>query len=180
MTSNTLISQEERTSLEERPGSILESPISSRMTAVIDQIGDLDSRISARLSNQETALCAVGSTGYFHEWTIPDAQTKLEPLGLFSSSNKFVSSDSFSIGPYSNLQLRLYPLNSSLNNSPSVWLIHSPSGTDPNGPSLPVYVDLGIGRSKRAQCRMKKVPELLGSLGIGSSWIRPGLYTIGS
>jgi hypothetical protein len=162
-TSVPSITQDEILHLEKRLYALVESSLSSRINSVIDQIGDLDSRISAKLTSQESALCAIGSSGYFYDWTIVDAKTKLESLGLFSSNNKFVSSEIFSIGPYSNLQLRLYPLSSSLSDSPSVWLIHSPSGTDINSqPSLPVYVDLGIGRSKRGLCRMKKVQELFG------------------
>ena len=135
--------------------------LSSKMNLLADQISDLDMRISARLGTQDSAIQALRSTGYFHEWTIRDAKSKLHSLGLMSTGGKFVSSETFSIGPYSNLQLRLYPVSSSLSSSPSIWLIHSPSGSDA-AISLPLYVDLGIGKSKKALCRMKKVQELFG------------------
>jgi len=149
--------------LEERLRKQWEEDLSCRMSLLVDQVSDLDSRISARFGNQESSIRALASTGYFYDWTIRDAKSKLHGLGVMSTGGKFVSSEMFSIGPYSNLQLRLYPVSSSLSNSsPSVWLIHSPSGTDQSPAALPVYVDLGIGRSKRALCRMKKVQELFG------------------
>ena len=135
--------------------------VSQNFHHMVEEIESLETRLSSSINRQDMAIRALGTSGYFHEWTIRDAKSKLQSLGLLSSGGKFVSSEIFSIGPYSNLQLRLYPLSSSLASNTSVWLIHAP-GSDQNGPSLPVFVDLGIGKSRRALCRMKKVQELFG------------------
>ena len=42
---------------------------------------------------------------------------------------------------------------------PCVWLVHRPMN---DSVALPVFVDIAVGRSKRSQCRMKKVQELFG------------------
>lgn len=120
------------------------SEINSRISPIESQLALISNSVASKLTEQDTLLRSAVSAGHYHDWHVDPTTMK--------SAAKYVSSDWFSIGPYPNMQLRLFPETS------TVWLIHRPEGDLP----LPVFVDLSIGRSKRAMCRVKKTAELFG------------------
>ena len=130
-----------------------------RLFELQSQIDSLVTETASRLSMQETRLMAVAHSGFHYDWDLTHPIPRLNSLGLLSTGGKHVNSDLFDVGPYKNLQLRLFPVNAPGTDSPTLWLIHRPVSADT---PIPVYVDLSIGTHKRGPIKMKKVQELFG------------------
>jgi len=124
-----------------------------------NEVLNLSQHFSRQLEAHAKTLKAVSLAGYRHEWKIVQAASKFKSLGLLSAPNKFVNSESFSIGPYENLQLRVFPVSTQTSDQPTVWLIHRPESYEA---VVPIFVDLAVGSSKRGPIKLKKVQELFG------------------
>jgi hypothetical protein len=154
----------------------LEHLVSSRVNPVLEEvrenqtyrteIGALDAKLSRleseftdQLAMQHTMVKNIAHAGYRYEWKISDAISRFKSLGILSSGGKYVTCEQFNIGPYRNLSLRLFPISTTSQESPTVWLIQRPGSSDA---ILPLYVDISIGFSKRGPILRKQVSELFG------------------
>ena len=155
--------QESLKSLEEKcsTGSFKQSQdLKSSILKILDeQILEASKTLASKIDAQSKIIQAISLAGYRHEWTIQNASSRFKSLGLLASANKYVSSEPFSIGPYLNMQFRLYPVSTQSLDQPTVWLIHRPSSSDS---VVPIFVDLAVGLCKRGPLKQKKVQELFG------------------
>jgi len=142
---------------------ILAAAPNEQVEEVKEGLLNIRAEIDSRFRDQDSHIQSIASTGHYYEWQIQNAKSKLNSLGVLLAPGKFVSSENFSIGPYKNFQLRFYPVSSPISSTPSVWLVHGGSSTlGTPDVSLPVYIDIGIGMTKKCMCKMKKVSELFG------------------
>ena len=114
-----------------------------------------------KLLKQSAMMTAIAHSGFRYDWNISNAITRFSSLGLLGGSGggKFVSSELFSIGPYKNLSIRIFPLSTISGDAPTVWLINRPASPDA---VIPLYVDVSVGLSKRGPIKRKQVQELFG------------------
>ena len=129
------------------------------LKTVQEKINEYSNNISLQLESQSKAIQAVALSGFRHEWVVQNAASRFKSLGLLSSPNKFVSSESFSVGPYPNMQLRIFPVSTQTVDQPTVWLIHRPGAADD---VIPIFVDLALGSAKRGPLKVKRMQELFG------------------
>jgi hypothetical protein len=131
-----------------------------RVRSLEQQLKALRSEMQTSLSSHKSIMTAIASSGFRYEWNISNAIARFTSLGLLGGNGgKFVSSETFNIGPYKNLSLRFFPISTVNGDSPTVWLIARPLNPDA---ILPVFVDIGIGTSKRGPLKRKQVQELFG------------------
>ncbi len=124
------------------------------------QLSSMRSEFIDRLSTQAATMNAIAHSGLRYEWKIKSAVARLTSLGILGgSTGKYVSSEVFNLGPYKNLSLRFFPVSTASGELPTVWLIIRPSGPDA---IIPIYVDIGVGVSKRGPLKRKQVQELFG------------------
>ena len=131
-----------------------------RVKYLEDQLRMLKSEIHSSLTAQTSMMNAIAHAGFRYEWNITNAIARFTSLGLLGGNpGKFVSSENFTLGPYKNLSLRFFPISTVNGDSPTVWLVARPASPDS---IVPVYVDIGIGQSKRGPLKRKQVQELFG------------------
>ena len=126
--------------------------------------------LSVQVEQQAALIHSIAHSGFHHEWRITHPIARLNSLGLLSTGGKYINSEPFSIGPYKNLQLRLFPVSQQSGSNPAVWLIHRPMSADT---LIPIFVDISIGQSKKGPIKMKKVQELFGH------WVWEASFPIG-
>jgi hypothetical protein len=130
-----------------------------RIDQLESEISKIRREISEKISEQQNFLHAVATTGHRHDWMIANALNRLKSLGVMNSAYKFINSEQFSVGPYRNLMFRFYPVSAPGLDCPAVWLVQRPTSAEA---LIPVFVDVGIGSTKKGPLRAKKVQELFG------------------
>jgi hypothetical protein len=130
-----------------------------RVASLEEKLVKMTSELENKISRQSEIMNAIAHSGFRYEWNITNAISRFTSLGLLGSGGKYVSSESFNIGPYKNLSIRFFPLSTVTGEVPTVWLINRPANADA---IIPVYVDIGVGLSKRGPLKRKQVQELFG------------------